>query len=237
MSLTAQEIQDCKALVTSIWGASVAANLDYNEEVVEVVRITVEQISICSQRLADFFSALVIVVGGVAAAVYSRMWLVKGAKRIADEIQNYPQNVRGGASTLTGGYDRRHRATLRAVADIPYDFSVGLTSSFESGFLYESLFRDDQRDRSLSTGPANFQADLRLEKRISFADRYGVDLYVDLVNLTNRHNVIAFNRNELSEEALAFETTGNPGKRLVQRDGSVLYGPARSVYFGARVRF
>ena len=156
---------------------------------------------------------------------------------IADEIQNYPQNVRGGASTLTGGYDRRHRATLRAVADIPYDFSVGLTSSFESGFLYESLFRDDQRDRSLSTGPANFQADLRLEKRISFADRYGVDLYVDLVNLTNRHNVIAFNRNELSEEALAFETTGNPGKRLVQRDGSVLYGPARSVYFGARVRF
>ncbi|QXI44457.1 hypothetical protein HU734_006670 [Pseudomonas wayambapalatensis] len=88
MSLTAQEIQDCKALVTSIWGASVAANLDYNEGVVEVVRITVEQISICSQRLADFFSALVIVVGGVAAAVYSRMWLIKGAKRIADEIQN-----------------------------------------------------------------------------------------------------------------------------------------------------
>lgn len=156
---------------------------------------------------------------------------------IADEIQNYPQNVQGGASTLTGGYDRRHRVNVRAVADLPYEFSVGLSSSFESGFLYESLFREDQRDRSLSTGPANFQADLRLEKRISFAQRYGVDLYVDVINLTNRNNIIAFNRNELSEEAFAFETTGNPGKRLVQRDGSVLYGPARSVYFGARVRF
>ena len=156
---------------------------------------------------------------------------------IADEVQNYPQSVRGGASTLTGGYDRRHRAVLRAVSSLPYDFSVGLTSSFESGFLYESIFNDDPRDRSLSTGPANFRADLRLEKRISFADHYGVDLYLDVINLTGRDNIIAFNRNELGDEALAFETTGNPGKRLVQRDGSVLYGPARSVYFGARVRF
>lgn len=87
MSLDQQEIQDCKALVASIWGDSVAQNLDYNEEVVEVVRVTVEQISLCSQRLADFFIALVIVVGSVTAAVYSRMWLVKGAKRIAEQIK------------------------------------------------------------------------------------------------------------------------------------------------------
>lgn len=156
---------------------------------------------------------------------------------IADEVTNYPQNVEGGTSTLTGGYDRWHRVVLRSVAALPYDFSVGLTGSFETGFLYEPIFREDNRDRSLATGPANVRADLRLEKRISFAQRYGVDLYLDIVNLTNRNNVVAYNRNELTDEALAFETTGNPGKRLIQRDGSSLYGPARSVFFGARVRF
>lgn len=91
MSLTAQEIQDCKALVTSIWGASVANNLDYNEEVVEVVRTTVEQISLCSQRLAELFSNLIVVVGGVAAAVYSRIWMLKEAQRIADLIDDLSQ--------------------------------------------------------------------------------------------------------------------------------------------------
>ena len=156
---------------------------------------------------------------------------------VADDAENFPQNVRGGTSTLTGGYDRRHRGVLRSVAALPYDFSFGLTGSYESGFLFEPAFPDDPRDRSLETGPANFQVDLRLEKRISFADRYGVDLYLDVINLTNRNNIIAFNRNELGSELLVFETTGNPGTRLIQRDGSALYGPARSVYFGARVRF
>lgn len=156
---------------------------------------------------------------------------------IADDVQNFPINVQGGASTLTGGYDRRHRMVLRSVAALPYEFSMGLTGSFESGFLYAPAFRDDQRDRSLLTGPANFQLDLRFEKRFSLVQNFGLDLYLDVINLTDRNNIIAFNRNELSSELLVFETTGNPGNRLVQRDGSVLYGPARSIYFGLRARF
>lgn len=156
---------------------------------------------------------------------------------IASDAQNFPINVQGGTSTLTGGYDRRHRIVLRSVAGLPYEFSAGLTGSFESGFLYEQTIGADPRARELLTGPTNHQIDLRLEKRLSFTDRFGADLYVDVINLTGRSNVVAYNSNELTGEVALFEATGNPGSRLIQRDGSVLYGPARSVYFGARVRF
>ena len=156
---------------------------------------------------------------------------------IAQHLEHFPQNVRGGASTILGGYDRRHRGVLRAVSALPYDFSVGLTGSLESGFLYERQIGRDDRDRELLTGPTNYQIDLRLEKRFDFAQRVGADIFLDIVNLTDRLNVIAYNNNTLSGELLVFERTGNPGSRLVQRDGSTLYGPARNIYFGGRVRF
>ncbi|GAB5535897.1 MAG: hypothetical protein Rubg2KO_21460 [Rubricoccaceae bacterium] len=156
---------------------------------------------------------------------------------IADQIENFPQNVQGGLSTLTGGYDRRHRVVVRSVLDLPFDASIGLRSTYESGFLYAKQIGVDNRARDLVTGPSNFQADLRLEKQIPFGSRLGLDLYVDVVNLTGQQNIIAYNRNELSSEAEVFERTGNPGSRLIQRDGSALYGTARNLYFGARVRF
>ena len=156
---------------------------------------------------------------------------------LADEIENYPLNVQGGTSTLTGGYDRRHRVVIRGVANFPFDTSIGLKTTFESGFLYQKQIDVDPRDRELVTGPANYQADLRLEKQLPFNDRFGIDFYVDVVNLTGRNNVIAYNSNDLSSELTVFERTGNPGTRLIQRDGSALYGTGRNVYFGARVRF
>lgn len=156
---------------------------------------------------------------------------------IADEIENFPINVQGGTSTLTGGYDRRHRVVIRGVANLPYAASIGLRTTFESGFLYQKQIDADPRDRELVTGPANYQADLRFEKQLPFNDRFGLDLYIDVVNLTGRNNVIAYNSNDLSSELTVFERTGNPGTRLIQRDGSALYGTARNVYFGARVRF
>lgn len=155
----------------------------------------------------------------------------------AEDVKNFPQNVRGSSSTLTGGYDRRHRVVLRSVAALPYDFSLGLTGNLESGFLYEKQVDVDDRDRALETGPTNYQIDLRLEKRFSFTERFGVDLYLDVTNLTDRLNIIAYNADPLANEFLIFERTGNPGSRLIQRDGSAIYGPARNIYFGARLRF
>lgn len=156
---------------------------------------------------------------------------------LAENTAHFPQNVRGGSSTLTAGYDRRHRGIVRAVSSLPFDFSVGLTGAIESGFLYPRQIDVDPRDRELLTGPTNFQLDLRLEKRFDFGNRIGADVYADIINLTNRLNVVAYNNNPQSIELEIFERTGNPGSRLIQRDGTALYGPARNVYFGARVRF
>lgn len=154
----------------------------------------------------------------------------------AQNFRNFPQQVRGGASTLTGGYGRTHRLVLRSVASLPYDVSLGLSSSYDSGFLYPRAVNADPRDRELLTGPANYQIDLRLEKRFSFANRFGVDFFLDAINLTNRQNVVAYDTSSpgLTE---TFETTGSPGPRLILGDGTALYGPARSFYFGTRARF
>jgi hypothetical protein len=156
---------------------------------------------------------------------------------LAENVSHFPLNVRGGASTLAAGYDRRHRGVLRAVSSLPFDFSLGVTGTMESGFLYTRQIGRDPRDRELLTGPTNYQIDLRLEKRFNFGNRLGADVYLDIINLTDRLNVLAYNTNPLTRELEVFERTGNPGSRLIQRDGSALYGQARNVYFGARVRF
>ncbi|MFK7848329.1 MAG: carboxypeptidase regulatory-like domain-containing protein [Rhodothermales bacterium] len=154
----------------------------------------------------------------------------------AEDYQNFPQNVAGGSSTLTGGYDRSHRFVLRSVSSLPYNISIGLTGSLESGFLYPPVVEADPRDRALLTGPTNYKFDLRFEKRFAFEGRYGVDLYVDITNLTNRQNVIAYERATIDTQR-NFELNGIPGPRLISRDGTSLFGPARTVYFGARLRF
>jgi len=154
----------------------------------------------------------------------------------ADDFKNFPQNVRGGASTLTGGYDRTHRFVLRSVASLPYDISVGLTGSLETGFLYPREINADPRDRELLTGPTNYQVDLRLEKRFLFQGRFGVDVYLDVTNLTNRNNIVAYETATVGTRS-EFEETGRPGPRLITRDGTSLYGMARTIYFGSRLRF
>jgi outer membrane receptor protein involved in Fe transport len=154
----------------------------------------------------------------------------------ANDFQNFPQNVRGGNSIIEAGFDRTHRGVLRAVAALPLDFSLGLSSTIESGFLYPRAIGGDQRDRELLTGPTNYQIDLRLEKRFNLSARSGFDLYFDVTNLTNRNNVIAYDTNDFSGPA-RFQETGVPGSRLILNDGSPIYGPARNIYFGGRVRF
>ncbi|NND70265.1 MAG: helix-turn-helix domain-containing protein [Rhodothermales bacterium] len=154
-----------------------------------------------------------------------------------DDFQNFPQSVRGG-STIAGGFDRRHRGIVRAVSGLPYDFSVGLQAKVESGFLYPKAVDVDPRDRELLTGPTNHTIDLRLEKRFNIPNmRYGIDLYVDVINLFNKDNVVAYDNNAQTGADVIFQQTGVPGKTLIDADGFSYYGPSRTVYFGTRVRF
>ncbi len=153
-----------------------------------------------------------------------------------NDFKNFPQNVRGGSSTLTGGYDRTHRFVVRSVSGLPLGFSLGLSGNLETGFLYRRVLDVDPRDRELNTGPTNYQLDLRLEKRFRFTNRFGIDAYLDVINLTDRQNIIAFDDRTPDGQAV-FEATGSPGYRLILKDGTALYGPARMVYFGTRLRF
>lgn len=152
----------------------------------------------------------------------------------ANDFQNFPQNVEGG-SVITGGFDRRHRGIVRAVAGLPYDISLGLLTTLESGFLYQKAVDFDPRDRELLTAPTNFQIDLRLEKRFQFNQGLGADVFLDVTNLTNRNNVVAYDQSIGAD--VVFQQTGVPGERLILADGSPLYGRARTIYFGSRIRF
>ncbi|RMF58969.1 MAG: hypothetical protein D6746_08995 [Bacteroidetes bacterium] len=153
----------------------------------------------------------------------------------AKDFQNFAINVQGG-STITGGYDRRHRFILRGVAGLPADFSFGLFGTLESGFQYPKAIGADPRDRELLTAPTNYRIDLRLEKDFRFTNRLGLDLFLDVTNLTNRQNVVAYEDNTPTGPVI-FQETGVPGTRLIRDDGVALYGPARTVYFGSRLRF
>ena len=156
----------------------------------------------------------------------------------SSEFKHFPWNVRGGSSALTNGFDRRHRGVLRLSANLPADISLGLTGTVESGFLYEPVVNVDERDRALLTGPTNSRFDLRLQKRFAFTRRAGLDLYVDVTNLFDRDNVLFYDRDGTNPNgAQIFQLEGVPGRRLVNLDGTVLYGPARNVYFGTRLRF
>ena len=63
-----------------------------------------------------------------------------------------------------------------------------------------------------------------------------MDFYLDMTNLLGRENIIAYEDYTASGPVI-FQETGVPGSRLVRRDGAPLYGPARTVYFGSRLRF
>ncbi len=153
-----------------------------------------------------------------------------------DEFKNFPQNVRGGNSTLTAGYDRTHRVVLRAVLGLPYRIQLGLNGSVESGFLYPPVLGVDPRDRALLTAPTNARLDARLEKRFAFNQRFGLDVYLDATNLFDRANIVAYESFTPYGQAL-FQEAENPGTRLVLKDGSATYGPSRTLYFGTRLRF
>lgn len=154
-----------------------------------------------------------------------------------ENFDNFPQEAQGGASTISSGFNRRHRGILRAVVEAPYGIQLGVNSRIESGFLYRKVVNTDPRDRELETGPTNYRIDLRLEKE--FADivsGLGVDVFLDVKNLTDRNNIQAFN-SRAPDGGQRFQEEGDPGDILVLPDGSPTYGPARNFYFGARVQF
>jgi hypothetical protein len=173
-----------------------------------------------------------------------------------NKVQN---DVSGGQSTLTGGYDRTHRISYTLTAEFPEDVILSSIGTFQSGFFYPIYFPADSRvaGRKMANAPWNKMVDLRLEKGFRFADRMRVAVFAEVKNLFNWVNIIGYD-NTLSGYTLWESTNGNgttltaptnadgstqgPNPtgtymRALGQDGSWFYDIPREFYFGVRLDF
>ncbi len=158
-----------------------------------------------------------------------------------NKVQN---NVVGGNSTLTGGYDREHRISYTLVLGFPEDFQLSSVGTFQSGFYYPLLYTVDPRvaNRQLGQSPWNQMVDFRLEKGFRF-DNIRIAVFADVKNAFNWTNIIGYD-NTLSG-AQIWETSNDEGnadptgsyKRPVSLDNSLFYDIPREYYFGVRFEF
>jgi hypothetical protein len=154
------------------------------------------------------------------------------------------QNVRGGASTLTGGYDRPNRIFYTLFLQFPLNISLNAIGTHSDGFWFNQTLADI-RSRSLGKAPWNHRVDMRLEFAPVFADRYRVAFFVDLVNAFGWTSIIGYNTSNVGQ--LAWEKDGNPqGGETINRpigkggggsDGSLVYDVPREVFFGVNFTF
>jgi len=155
------------------------------------------------------------------------------------------QNVRGGASTLTGGYDRTHRITYNIFLRFPVDITLSAVGTHASGFFYP-LTDADPRSRELGEGPWTHRVDMRLEKGFTLQGIGRLAVFVDLANAFNSVNILAYNQTELGQQE--WERKGDPtGGPTINRavgksgsnasDGSLIYDVPREVYFGVNFTF
>ncbi len=151
------------------------------------------------------------------------------------------QNVQGGGSSLTGGYDRPHRITYTLMMRFPYEIMVSSVGRFESGFYYRRTL-GDPRARELAEGPWNKQVDLRVEKMFDLGPAR-VTVFLDMLNAFDTKNILAFDASNVGQQN--WERNGNPtggdgvttATRPVTQDGSLIYDIPREVYFGLSVNF
>jgi outer membrane receptor for Fe3+-dicitrate len=173
-----------------------------------------------------------------------------------NKVQN---DVSGGQSTLTGGYDRTHRITYTLAAEFPEDIVLSSIGTFQSGFFYPISYPADSRvaGRKLGNAPWNRMVDVRLEKGIRFGNNMRVAVFAEVKNLFNWVNIIGYD-NTLSGNTLWESTNGNgttlpqpldasgnpmgPNptgtyQRALGQDGSWFYDIPREFYFGVRLDF
>ena len=171
-----------------------------------------------------------------------------------NKVQN---DVAGGASTLTGGYDRTHRITYLLTLEFPEDIILSSLGTFQSGFFYPINYPVDARvaGREYATAPWNKMVDLKLEKGFRF-DNIRFAIFAEVKNLFNWTNIIGYD-NTVSGAALWEATNSGNGttlanpyyantaatgpdptgqfKRSMNSDGSWFYDIPREYYFGVRV--
>jgi hypothetical protein len=164
------------------------------------------------------------------------------------DLRNYntiERNVRGGFSSLTGGYDRPHRITYTLFFKFPEEITFSSVGRFESGFYYlETL--GDPRARSLATGPWNKRIDMRVEKMF-MVGKQRFSAYIERLNVFSWKNILAYN-NRTTADQIEWEKNQNPTgvikdgagnytNRPITQDGSMIYDIPGEWYFGISYQF
>ena len=167
-----------------------------------------------------------------------------------NKVQN---NVTGGNSTLTGGYDREHRLSYTLVLGFPYDIQLSSIGTFQSGFYYPLQYTVDPRvaSRTLGQSPWTKQVDFRLEKAFK-VDGLRVAVFADVKNAFNWVNIIGYDNTttgaqiwESTSQGKVVDAAGATAgpdptgslKRPISLDNSLFYDFPREYFFGVRVEF
>jgi hypothetical protein len=147
----------------------------------------------------------------------------------------------GGNSVLTRGFNRLHRITGTFSLSFPWEIRLSGTGIFCSGFWYPELLKS-ARYLAMAESPWTRRVDIRLEKGLSLFGGLHMSLYVDVMNLLDWTNIMAY-YNVPDWGQLMWETTGDPtGGSGINRpvnyyEGTLIYDTPRELYFGVRVEF
>jgi hypothetical protein len=148
--------------------------------------------------------------------------------------------VLGGGSAYTKGFNRNHRVTCAFMIAFPGEFRLSGTGMFNSGFWYPEKLKADYI-LPYAQSPWNRRIDIRLEKKFLIAEKLHLDLFIDILNVCNWVNVLAyyeFPETAQSAWEIQGDPTGGPGiNRPVTYDGTLIYDIPREVYFGVRLGF
>lgn len=107
MALTQDQIAELKELVGSIWNASIANSINYNDDVLDVLALAAKALADCNQAISlTFMSFAGAATGGYV--IFGRVWLRDFALDIAKEVnENHQQGWAPCVNTVAANFRTR----------------------------------------------------------------------------------------------------------------------------------
>ncbi len=160
-----------------------------------------------------------------------------------DTFNSYEQNVTGGGGSsdnLGGGYDRAHQLSVTLKANLAWSTDLALISTAESGFFYRlEATGTDARNRESDRAPWNLRTEARASRPFKVG-RYALSGFVEVRNLFDRKNVIAYDRYNIQSQVLwedRQDPTGDLNRPYAGNSGQPIYGDPRQWSLGFTVDY
>ncbi len=150
-------------------------------------------------------------------------------------MDTYERNVLGGSSSLSGGYDRKHKIALTTLMNLPFGIDITTLTDAASGFFYSvTATTDDPRLREQAESPWTIQNDVRLSKWFTLGGTKKASVFFEARNIFDRTNITAYSDRDTRDKAMWEEDDNPQGKYgwATNGDGIPFYDIAREIYFG-----